>query len=60
MIWLSFIVVATTILHNDNEVTARHHHSGNSHKPEGDFSLWIDRQQIKMFSGEYSFTIFLM
>ena len=32
---------------------ARHQHrSGNSgHKPSGDISLWIDQQQIKMFSG---------
>lgn len=35
---------------------ARHQHrSGNGHKPSGDISLWIDQQQIKMFSGE-SFT----
>ncbi|KYN33970.1 Protein shifted [Trachymyrmex septentrionalis] len=28
------------------------HRSGNSgHKPSGDISLWIDQQQIKMFSG---------
>ncbi|XP_018361124.1 PREDICTED: protein shifted-like [Trachymyrmex cornetzi] len=32
---------------------ARHQHrSGNpGHKPSGDISLWIDQQQIKMFSG---------
>ncbi|XP_043477962.1 protein shifted isoform X3 [Leptopilina heterotoma] len=30
---------------------ARHRRTGNDHKPSGDISLWIDRQQIKMFSG---------
>lgn len=33
---------------------ARHHRGGNGHKPAGDISLWIDQQQIKMFSGESS------
>ncbi|XP_058802105.1 protein shifted-like isoform X1 [Phymastichus coffea] len=35
-------------------IEARHHHrrgGGGGHKPDGDMTLWIDRQQIKMFSG---------
>ncbi|XP_046823762.1 protein shifted [Vespa crabro] len=48
---LTLAVIALFIL---DITTARHHHhhrSGNGHKPSSDISLWIDQQQIKMFSG---------
>lgn len=61
MPWVSHVILAavaatlaTVILHTE-QVIARHHRTGNPHKPEGDISLWIDRQQIKMFSGELIF-----
>ncbi|XP_074105053.1 WNT inhibitory factor 1 isoform X1 [Cotesia typhae] len=57
MPWVSHVIFAavaasfaSVILHTE-QVIARHHRTGNPHKPEGDISLWIDRQQIKMFSG---------
>lgn len=59
MPWVSHVIFAavaasfaSVILHTE-QVIARHHRTGNPHKPEGDISLWIDRQQIKMFSGEF-------
>lgn len=36
----------------DTAAARNHHRSGNGHKPTGDISLWIDQQQIKMFSGK--------
>ncbi|XP_028982459.1 protein shifted isoform X1 [Diachasma alloeum] len=50
MPWASSILF-TAFLLQIGQVITRHHRSGNAHKPEGDISLWIDRQQIKMFSG---------
>ncbi|KAF7394752.1 hypothetical protein HZH66_007926 [Vespula vulgaris] len=48
---LTLAVIALFIF---DTTMARHHHhhrSGNGHKPSSDISLWIDQQQIKMFSG---------
>ncbi|KAI4477621.1 hypothetical protein M0802_014681 [Mischocyttarus mexicanus] len=43
----SFVDTTTARNHKNN------HRSGNGKKQSGDISLWIDQQQIKMFSGEY-------
>ncbi|XP_044013576.1 protein shifted-like isoform X2 [Aphidius gifuensis] len=53
MPWALFIFIFLLFL-QIGQVITRHHRTGgklNSHKPNGDISLWIDRQQIKMFSG---------
>ncbi|KAJ8670399.1 hypothetical protein QAD02_001658 [Eretmocerus hayati] len=43
MVLLTIIVVT--------EAKNRRNGHGHGHQPEGDMTLWIDRQQIKMFSG---------
>ncbi|KAG7203225.1 hypothetical protein KM043_010328 [Ampulex compressa] len=50
--WPAIALASAGIILLLHTTAARHHHrSGNGHKPSGDISLWIDQQQIKMFSG---------
>lgn len=52
MQWAAAALASAAIALLLDTAAARHHHrSGNGHKPTGDISLWIDQQQIKMFSG---------
>ncbi|XP_043509679.1 protein shifted isoform X3 [Frieseomelitta varia] len=52
MQWAAAALTSAAIALLLDTAAARHHHrSGNGHKPTGDISLWIDQQQIKMFSG---------
>lgn len=56
MQWAAAALTSVAIALLLDTAAARHHHrSGNGHKPTGDISLWIDQQQIKMFSGESSY-----
>lgn len=53
MQWAAAALASAAIALLLDTAAARHHHrSGNGHKPTGDISLWIDQQQIKMFSGK--------
>lgn len=54
MQWAAAALASAAIALLLDTAAARHHHrSGNGHKPTGDISLWIDQQQIKMFSGKF-------
>lgn len=56
MQWAAAALTSAAIALLLDTAAARHHHrSGNGHKPTGDISLWIDQQQIKMFSGESAY-----
>ncbi|OXU20042.1 hypothetical protein TSAR_002642 [Trichomalopsis sarcophagae] len=48
---LASAALVLIVLLSDYNCEARHRRTGNGHKPDGDMTLWIDRQQIKMFSG---------
>ncbi|XP_036138258.1 protein shifted isoform X3 [Monomorium pharaonis] len=50
---LAALVAALVLGLLDVPALARHQHRSENpgHKPSGDISLWIDQQQIKMFSG---------